>query len=109
VAKPVFGTSDHVPDVRLVKLDIPGKVTTPAEFVEAVKEIAPRLVGPRRVYLSGIGPIWGYGMLVHAAHATPAVAIYDPRLPGYVVVETHVAGLELGQILRDPAPDWTET
>jgi CRISPR-associated protein Csx3 len=37
-------------------------------------------------------------MLFHIAHATPAIAVYDPRL-GYVIVQSHDPRFRVGEIL----------
>lgn len=87
---------------HLVKFEIPGGVTTPQEFAEAVASVEDQIPGDKPVLVNGRGPVWGYGMLIHAAHPTPAVATYDPRLSGYVVVATHDEGYTLGQIIPDP-------
>jgi len=52
------------------------------------------------VVLSGRGPIWLYGFLVHFYHATKWVATYDPRLQGAVVVETHTSEVQVGDIIK---------
>jgi len=51
--------------------------------------------------LEGRGPIWRYGMALHKAHGSPAVAIavYDPRL-GAVVVASHSLKISEGDILE---------
>lgn len=95
-------SGDVAADVRIVKFEIPGGVTTPDEFALAVRAIEKDLSGPRPVFLNGRGPVWGYGMLVHAAHPTPAVGVYDPRLAGYVVVESHDEKYIMGQVIPDP-------
>lgn len=100
MAKPVITISDQA-EVRLVKFEIPGGVTTPAEFASAVAEAERDLPGNRLVLITGRGPVWGYVMLAHAAHPTPAVATYDPRL-GYVVVATHDERFVVGQVIPDP-------
>ncbi len=51
------------------------------------------------VILSGKGPIWLYGFLIHYYHATQWVATYDPRLGGAVVVESHVTDISAGDII----------
>lgn len=84
---------------RSIVFDIPGGVTTPTQFAEAVQEIEPQLEGKLPVLINGRGPVWGYGMLIHAAHPTPAIATYDPRL-GYVVIQTHDERFQVGQILE---------
>jgi CRISPR-associated protein Csx3 len=87
---------------KICKFDIPGGVTTPPEFAEAVREIEASLPGDKVVLINGRGPVWGYGMLVHAAHPSPVVATYDPRLLGYVVVASHSTEYVVGQVIPDP-------
>lgn len=99
MAKPNISVSE-VGGNKIVKFEIPGGVTTPAEFAEAVAE-AGDLSGDKAVLLNGRGPVWGYAMLAHSAHPTPAVATYDPRL-GYVVVATHSPDFAVGQVVADP-------
>ena len=50
----------------------------------------PFLDRSRGIILSGRGPIWLYGYLVHECHSHPFVAIYDPRLDGAIIVERHI-------------------
>lgn len=83
---------------QLVNISIEGS-TTPEEFAQAVKEIAPKLAGRMPVLLQGRAPVWGYAMLIHEAHATPAVATFDPRI-GYVIVQSHSPAFATGQILQ---------
>lgn len=84
---------------RLVNFEIPGGVTTPAQFAQAVQEIESQLEGQLPLLINGRGPVWGYGMVFHAAHPSPAIATYDPRL-GYVVIQTHDERFHIGQILN---------
>ena len=100
MAKPIFTIRD-IADLRLVKFEIPGGVTSPLEFAEVVQEIRSQLSGAFVVLLSGKGPVWGYGMLLHEAHPSQAVATYDPRL-GYIVTQTHDARYQVGQVIGDP-------
>ena len=83
---------------RLVTIEIPEGNTTPAAFAAAVAAL-PDLSGPEIVLITGRAPIWGYAILCHRAHATPAVAVFDPRLGGYVVVQSHQHGVAVGAIL----------
>ena len=100
MAKPIFTIEDLThPDgtiFRSITFEIPGGITTPTEFATAVAEI--QIAGTLPVLLNGRGPVWGYGMLLHSAHPTPAVATFDPRI-GYVVVQSHDARFAVGQIL----------
>lgn len=100
MAKPEIGIKNEG-GMKLLKFEIPGGVTTPAEFAEATTEVADQLTGKEPVLINGRGPTWGAAMLAHAAHATPMVATYDPRL-GYVVVATHDARWAIGDIIPDP-------
>lgn len=105
MSKPIFTITDQAhPDgysVRLVEFEIPNGVTTPEQFAEAVQEIEPQLVGALPILINGRGPVWGYGMIFHAAHPSPAIATYDPRL-GYVIVQTHDERFQLGKTLDLP-------
>lgn len=106
MAKPVFSFRDvYFGDarVRVASFEIPGGVTTPPEFAESILEVSGHLAGDFGIILDGRGPVWGYGMLVHAAHATGFVAVRDPRL-GAVVVSSHVTGYKTGDVIDFP-PD----
>lgn len=103
MAQPIFKISE-VSDIngvvfRSIEFEIPGGVTSPSEFAAGVTEIASQLVGKLPILLNGRGPVWGYGMLLHIAHPTPAVATFDPRL-GYVVVQSHDSRFGVGEILN---------
>jgi len=82
------------------KVELPEQTWTPEEAKEFVESIpTDRLVGPFAVLISGKGPVWLYCMLAHAAHACRAVAVFDPRLEGYVVVHAHYTGYHVGQVI----------
>ena len=53
----------------------------------------------RGVVLSGRGPIWLYGFLIHHYHPAAWVATFDPRLKGAVVVQSHVKGVSEGDVI----------
>ena len=103
MAKPNFSfsvrSSERGP-VRPVEFEIPGGVTTVPEFAAAVAEIEATLPGRVPVFFSGRGPVWGYGMLLHAAHPTPATGTYDPRL-GFIVVASHDERYRVGDIIPE--------
>lgn len=100
MAKPTI-TISMAASMKLVKFEIPGGVTSPAEFASAADEVAGQLPGSEPVLINGRGPVWGYAMLAHGAHATPAVATFDPRL-GYVVVASHDGRWKVGDVIPDP-------
>jgi CRISPR-associated protein Csx3 len=101
MAQPIFTISEIQTDTntfKLVSFEIPGGITTPSEFATAAESIETKLTGNLPVLINGRGPIWGYGMVLHLAHATPAIAVYDPRL-GYVIVQSHDPRFRVGEIL----------
>jgi CRISPR-associated protein Csx3 len=64
-----------------------------------LREITPPKINSRKgLIISGRGPIWLYGFLIHYYHSTPFIAVYDPRL-GAVVIETHVPSIKVGDVL----------
>lgn len=103
MAKPIFSFRDVEINstVRVLSFEIPGGVTTPSEFAVSVEEIAGQLVGDFGLVIDGRGPVWGYTMVVHAAHPTRWVGTRDPRL-GVVVVQSHVPGVKMGDVLEFP-------
>ena len=58
--------------------------------------------GMKGVIISGRGPIWLYGVLMSACHATRWVATFDPRLGAVVISKHHKAAPNVGQILEMP-------
>ncbi|HFA48248.1 MAG TPA: CRISPR-associated protein Csx3 [Bacteroidetes bacterium] len=52
------------------------------------------------VVLSGRGPIWLYGFLVHFYHPTKWVATHDPRVQGAVIVASHTPEIEVGTLIH---------
>jgi len=52
------------------------------------------------VILAGRGPIWLYGFFVHYYHPVRAISVFDPRLNGAVVVESHVNDVDVGSLIK---------
>lgn len=52
------------------------------------------------VVLSRRAPIWLYCFLVHYYHPTRFIAIFDPRIGGAVVVESHIVEFREGDIIE---------
>lgn len=63
--------------------------------------IPPRVNGGKGVVISGRGPIWLYSYLTHFYHPTRFVAVYDPRVCGGVIVETHTRDYEVGDVIEE--------
>jgi len=79
--KKQFANHDYV----LVEFQIKGIL----DPVELKRLNPPEVPAKHGIILSGRGPVWLYGFLVHYYHPSCFVAVYDPRL-GAVVVESHV-------------------
>ncbi|MBT9317703.1 CRISPR-associated ring nuclease Crn3/Csx3 [Leptothoe spongobia] len=69
-------------------------------------DLPKNLIPSQGVVIEGKAPIWLYGYLVHACHASAWVACFDPRLGGdspraggAVVIETHSPLVDVGQII----------
>ncbi len=80
----------------LVEFKIDGGVTTPEE---AFSVKLPDVPLNRGVIISGRGPIWFYGRLIHHYHPARWVAVYDPRL-GAVVVQSHDTEVKEGKVIE---------
>jgi len=79
----------------LVEFELPGPISP-----DTLRALKPPEVDPKKgVVISGRGPIWLYGFLVHHYHPTAWVATFDPRL-GAVVVESHVPGVKPGDVIN---------
>lgn len=91
---------------QLLAITIGGAgITTPEEFAREVEALESVIAGRAPTLITGKAPVWGYAMLCHAAHATPCVATFDPRL-GFVIVESHDVRFKAGDIFEPLlAPD----
>jgi len=52
------------------------------------------------IILSGRGPIWLYGFLIHFYHPTKGIGVFDPRLDGAVVVSSHDPQRKVGDLIK---------
>jgi len=57
-------------------------------------------ISHKLLILSGRGPIWLYAFVVHHFHPVRAIAIFDPRLGGAVVVESHSNEFKVGEVVK---------
>jgi len=78
----------------LIEFELPG----PIEPKELKSLIPPTVNFHYGVILSGRGPIWLYGYLIHYYHPAPWIAVHDPRL-GAVIVASHRPDLRPGDII----------
>ena len=75
---------------------------TPADPLPAM----PTIDRGALLVIGGRGPVWRYGLALHAAHgsAAGAVATFDPRL-GAVVVASHNPDYQTGQVIDVTWPE----
>jgi CRISPR-associated protein Csx3 len=57
-------------------------------------------VTDKAVVISGRGPIWLYGFIIHHFHPCMAVAVFDPRLGKAVIVESHSKKYTIGETIN---------
>ena len=60
----------------------------------------PKVDTTKGVIISGRGPIWLYGYLIHHYHPALWVATFDPRLGGGVVVMSHTPEVSEGDVIK---------
>jgi len=56
-------------------------------------------VSSKVIVISGRGPIWLYGFFIHHFHPCKAVAVFDPRLDGAVIIESHSKEFTIGDVI----------
>ncbi len=79
-----------------------GGILTPdalPALTEAVEKSVPKEAYQGLVVVSGRLPVWAFAAIVHALHPSKAVATFDPRLGGGVVVESHTTEYTVGQVV----------
>ena len=57
-------------------------------------------ISSKIIILSSRGPIWLYAFKVHHFHSAKAMAVFDPRLDGDVVVESHSNEFKVGEVMK---------
>lgn len=75
---------------------------TPEEPLPALPDIPPGALA----VVEGRAPVWRYGLAFHRLHGSPAgaIAFYDPKLGGAVVVASHNKNWKERDIL--PVHSW---
>lgn len=83
-------------DYTIVHFELEGNITP--SILQEIKP--PKVDGAKGVVLSGRGPIWLYCYLVHHYHPTKFIAIFDPRIEGAIIVESHSQDYKVGEVIR---------
>ena len=88
-------------NVNIVAFVIEGGVIEPSDLKDVVRELEKvkhRIDFSKPVIVSGRGPLWLYGVLVHELHYGKIVAVWDPRLGGGIIVEAPSQN-EIGKVI----------
>jgi CRISPR-associated protein Csx3 len=87
----------------LVEVIIGGNgIISPNQLPEILKKL-PEAGGTEGVIISGRLPVWAYAAICHHFHPRPWVATFEPRLGKGVVVQSHVEGLGVGDLVDIPS------
>jgi CRISPR-associated protein Csx3 len=70
-----------------IELTRPDRIIYPEELAEL--ELPKGIDTTGGVVISGRGPIWLHGYLIHELHPTAWVAYYEPRMQAAIVAATH--------------------
>ena len=74
---------------------------SPCDIPEAINAL-PHIDGTKGVIISGRGPVWFIGALLHHLHVTRWSATFDPRLGAVVVASHHPGAPHVGEALSLP-------
>ena len=85
-------------DMILIEFNIPGGVLDIKELEDVVNS-APEVEGDKGICISGRGPIWLYGALLHKYHYAKWLATYEPRKNACVVVASHDKSKRIGDLI----------
>lgn len=99
---PVQIKSSEYLDLVLFEFSIQGGVCSPEDLKSLDFPPIPRGKG---VVISGRGPVWLFGALVHHFHPTPFVATFDPNQNGGVIVQSHSKNWAVGDVIPVPQPE----
>jgi len=81
----------------LVEFEIEGGVCNPNDLKGLNM---PAIDHTKGVVISGRGPIWLYGVILHEYHPAKWVGVFDPRLGGGVVVQSHDPEVKVGDVVK---------
>ena len=73
----------------------------PREIPGAIASLPP-IEGTKGVVISGRGPVWLFGALLHHCHTTRWAATFDPRQGAVIVSSHHPDAPKAGEVLPLP-------
>ena len=102
----VFSSTDitaggHPATLLEFKIGGDGNIS-PDEIPAALDQLDGTVDGTKGVVISGRGPVWFFGALLHHLHVTRWSATFDPRLGAVVVASHHPGAPHVGEALSLP-------
>ena len=86
-------------DILILEIKLEDGVIEPNDLKKIDFNPSFKEIGGKVVILTGRAPIWLYGYLIHLLHPVKAIATYDPRVGGAVVIQSHFKELSIGDII----------
>ena len=82
---------------KILEFEAPSRLS-PRDLPEIERRL-PK-AGGEGLVISGRGPIWLYGVILHKyMHTFAYIAVYDPELGGAVVVVSHLRSVRVGTVI----------
>jgi CRISPR-associated Csx3 family protein len=73
------------------------------DILQKVEEALSGAGGTEGVIISGRLPVWAFCAITHLLHPRPFIATFEPRVGKGVVVQSHVEGLSIGDLVDIPS------
>jgi len=92
-------------EATLLEFTISGEGTIlPEELPSVIAQLGDSIDCTKGVIISGRGPVWLFGAILHHLHITRWSATFDPRLGVVVVASHHPDAPSSGTVLPVPTP-----
>jgi len=100
LSEPVKFTKEDKEKYILINIELTNEITY--SILKNIKppDIVKENIANKGVVLNGRAPIWLYGFLIHFYHPTKFVAVYDPRINGAVIVQSHSPEYSVGNLIE---------
>lgn len=86
----------------ILNFELSSGIITPEELkMLELPDLVKQGLSNKLLIISGRGPIWLYCYLTHFYHTSKAIAIFDPRLNGAVIVQSHDPLYKEGDIVKE--------
>jgi CRISPR-associated protein Csx3 len=86
-------------NLTVLEFELPSGTIVPEDLKEIDIDPVKEHIAGSLVIISGRGPIWLYTTLSHLLHPCKGVAIFDPRIGGGIVTQSHSPEFTVGDII----------